>query len=197
VTGRRTFANLDDRLAYLDTSKSDTGHAHAQAVHTHADAATGGTIPAAAPTASAPGDASVTGVAVTVARSDHKHARETQTLTRSVCSATLTLTTSDVLVTGLSDTLPAGTGSAWVTLFADLTGAVGAGVVTATLYVDGVARAGQAVLDEGSARGTVGQQWTVAKTGSPQTLEIRAKKTGVGAATARQDSSTLTVLELT
>lgn len=44
--------------------------------HTHAAAASGGAIPTASPTASAVGDVSVTGTAVTVSRTDHKHARE-------------------------------------------------------------------------------------------------------------------------
>lgn len=45
--------------------------------HTHAGGSSGGLLPTAAPTASAVGDAAVTGTATTYSRTDHKHERET------------------------------------------------------------------------------------------------------------------------
>lgn len=75
VTGN-VVGTSDTQTLSAKTLNTPTIGDYSNATHTHAASGSGGLLATAAPTASAVGDASVTGTATTYARTDHKHARE-------------------------------------------------------------------------------------------------------------------------
>jgi hypothetical protein len=76
----------------------------------------------------------------------------------------------------------------------------GAGILTATLYVDGAAQNGQCVLTPVTAgiRATVAQNWLITiAPGSSGVTQLRAKKSiNAGTAAANATHSTLTAIPL-